>query len=129
MIIVPGQAMFVVKTGCKFSLSFDDRVFTGDLNFDRVSEDFVMRGIPSQGNVMTSILSDSEKRPYKMDLFVEAVSNSEVRPNGRYMDLKFRLAKCSYAFATFVEEWSNDPMVRNAMEKSWTFVPNLYWIK
>lgn len=129
MIIVPGQSNIVVKTGCIFSMASDDRVFTGDLNFDCATEEFVMRGIPSTGGQMDSILPKTEKGPYKLMLFVEQVRVSEVRPSGQFIDFRFRKAKCSYEFGVFIEEWSNHPLVMKALENHWSFAPNLVWTR
>ncbi len=129
MIIVPGQSNLIVKTGCKFSMASDDRVFTGDLNFDRASEEFVMRGVPSVGGQMATIVHRTDNGPINLMLFVEQIVLPEVRPDGRYSDFKFKRAKCTFEFATFVEEWVHDPMALNAMENHWSFVPNLVWTR
>lgn len=130
MIIQSSQATICLKTGCVFSMAADDRVFTGDLFFDLLGRKFQMRGIPSLHGQMNHILNKADKGPFRLMLFIENALESEIRADGRHIDLTFRKARCTSALATFIEEYhSKDNLVMQTIEDEWTVVPNLTWTK
>lgn len=118
-----------VKTGVYFTLSNDDRVFTGDLFYDLSKQEFQIRGIPSWNGAMTHCLPKLEQGPMSLMMLVTP-DVIEGRPgNPKFTDLTFKKAKCTTVLAVHIEEWYEMPSMMKAIEEHWEIVPNLVWTK
>lgn len=121
----------LLKQGVFFSLTSDDRVFTGDLHYDMAVKEFQLRGIPVYSGRMRSCFPAEDKGPYKIDLLVLEVI--EARPRGEgsmYADMRFKKAKSSGEFAAWLEEWWGDrTTVMREVEESWQVTQDLTWYR
>lgn len=118
-----------LRAGVYFSMDTDDRVFTGDLFFDLLQNEFRMNGIPAVAGRMVSA-TGHHRGPFKLALLILGQPRIVPRPNGTYVDMFFKTAKSSGEFAALIEEThgTRGPIMQ-AIDQFWAVKADLTWFK
>lgn len=127
--IQKGALTEMIRNGIYFSMTSDDRVFTGDLFFNMAIREFQIRGVPCIGNSLRHCFGPMDNGPYSIHLLITNVIQCQPRGDGSfYADLRFTSAKCSGEFAAWIEEWHGDRsiMMQEVLDK-WQVTQDLTW--
>lgn len=127
--LAQGTFSHLVKNGVFFSVATDDRVFTGDLYYDFALKEFQLRGIPSLNGVKRHCFKMTERGPMKIDLLVNEILEEQKRDTENYNDFRFKDAKVSSSFLTWVEEFYSDRTVLHQIYDTWEIHKQLAWVK